>query len=59
MQKQKKQGGLGIKDLRRMNISLLCKWWWRLEKEEGLWQQIVNHKYMKDTTIHDVKHKLK
>jgi hypothetical protein len=56
--KSKKQGGLGIKDLRRMNISLLCKWWWRLEKEEGLWQQILNHKYMKDQTIHDVMHKL-
>jgi hypothetical protein len=41
-----------------MNISLLCKWWWRLEKEEGLWQQILNHKYMKDQTIHDVMHKL-
>jgi hypothetical protein len=29
-----------------------------LEKEEGLWQQILNHKYMKDQTIHDVMHKL-
>jgi hypothetical protein len=24
---KKKKGGLGIKDLRNMNISLLCKWW--------------------------------
>jgi hypothetical protein len=25
-----------IKDLRLMNISLLCKWWWMLENEEGM-----------------------
>jgi hypothetical protein len=24
-----------------MNISLLTKWLWKLEKEEGLWQTIV------------------
>jgi hypothetical protein len=34
--KSKKKGGLGIKNLRLMNISLLCKWWWLLEKEDGL-----------------------
>ena len=34
--KRKRKGGLGIKNLRKMNISLLCKWWWKLEKEEGL-----------------------
>jgi hypothetical protein len=27
-----------LKDLRKVSISLLCKWWWLLEKEEGLWQ---------------------
>jgi hypothetical protein len=40
-----KKGGLGIKDLRKMNLSLLCKWWWKLEHEEGLWQEIVRQKY--------------
>jgi hypothetical protein len=49
---------MGIKDLRNMNISLLCKWWWKLEREDGLWQKIVKFKYMKHQTIHDVKHKL-
>jgi hypothetical protein len=39
-----------------MNISLLCKWWWKLEKEEGLWQEII--KYLKHKSIHDVCHKL-
>jgi hypothetical protein len=33
----KKNGGLGIKDLRKLNISLLVKWWWALENVEGLW----------------------
>ena len=41
-----------------MNISLLCKWWWKLEREEGLWQQIVTYKYMRDKTIYDVNHGL-
>jgi hypothetical protein len=27
-----KRGGLGIKNLRILNISLMCKWWWYLEK---------------------------
>jgi hypothetical protein len=43
----KDKGGLGILNLRCMNISLLTKWLWKLEKEEGLWQTIVNKKYMK------------
>jgi hypothetical protein len=37
----KEKGGLGILNLRRMNISLLTKWLWKLEKEDGLWQTIV------------------
>jgi hypothetical protein len=49
--KSKKKGGLGIKNLRKVNISLLCKWWWMLEKEEGLWQEIVRKKYVKQTPI--------
>jgi hypothetical protein len=56
--KSKRRGGLGIKDLRRMNISLLCKWWWKLEKENGLWQQIIIYKYMQNKSIHNVGHKL-
>jgi hypothetical protein len=36
-----------MKDLRKMNIILLCKWWWMLENEEGLWQDIVNIQYVK------------
>jgi hypothetical protein len=41
-----------------MNISLLCKWWWKLEKEDGLWQQIIRHKYLQNNSVHDVEHKI-
>lgn len=56
--KSKKKGGLGIKNLRKMNISLLCKLWWKLEKEEGLWQDIVRHKYLRNNSVHSVTHRL-
>lgn len=55
--KSKKKGGLGIKDSRKMNISLMCKWWWRLENEKGLWQDIVKAKYMKNNGVSSVSHK--
>jgi hypothetical protein len=37
-----------VKNLRKMNVSLLCKWWWALEREEGIWQDIVKLKYVKN-----------
>jgi hypothetical protein len=40
-----------VKDLRKLNISLMCKWWWTLEHETGLWQEIVRLKYAKDTHV--------
>jgi hypothetical protein len=46
----KDSGGLGILNLICMNISLLTKWLWKLEKEEGLWQTIVK-KYMKSKPL--------
>jgi hypothetical protein len=49
--KIKIKGGLGVKDLRNLNVSLVCKWWWMLEYENGLWQEIVAFKYIKDTPI--------
>jgi hypothetical protein len=54
--KHKKKGGLGIKDLKKMNISLLCKWWWKLDNEKGLWQDIIEYKYLRKDTICTVKH---
>ena len=43
--KSKKHGGLGIKNIQKINISLLCKWWWKLEKGDGLWQKLIKEKY--------------
>jgi hypothetical protein len=40
-----------------MNISLLCKWWWRLENEKGLWQGIIKAKYLQDEGVSTAKHK--
>jgi hypothetical protein len=55
--KPKKKGGLGVKDLRKMNISLLCKWWWKFEKREGMWQDIVRKKYRVRGGIATLKYK--
>ena len=42
-----------------MNVSLLCKWWWKLENEDGLWQSIVKAKYMSNNQlIGSVKHRV-
>jgi hypothetical protein len=49
--KAKKKGGLGFKVLRYMNINLLCKWWWLLETNGGLWQDINKLKYVKQHPI--------
>lgn len=37
----KDQGGLGVLDLRKMNMALLGKWLWRLETEQGIWQDVL------------------
>jgi hypothetical protein len=47
--RSKEKGGLGIKD--KMSKSLLVKWWWKLESKEGLWQKIVQAKYIKGRPI--------
>lgn len=52
----KEKGGLGVHDLKRMNYSLLCKWWWKLENEEGTWQEIVKKKYVKQQPIGQLKY---
>jgi hypothetical protein len=51
-----KRGGRGIKDLRKMNASLLCKWWWLLENGEGIWQYLIKIKYVKGVPICLIKH---
>jgi len=41
-----------------MNISLLCKWWWKLEKSDGLWQKLIKEKYFHQGVVGTVKHRL-
>jgi hypothetical protein len=52
--RSKNKGGLGIKDLRRQNISLLVKWWWKLDTHEGLWQKIIKARYLRGKTVASV-----
>jgi hypothetical protein len=43
---QKKNGGVGVKDIRVMKVSLLAKWRWRLLDGEGaLWKEVLEAKY--------------
>ena len=51
----KRIGGLGIKDLHKQNISLLIKWWWKLEIKDGLWQQIILARYFKNKTVANIR----
>jgi hypothetical protein len=44
--KPKKEGGLGIKDVRLVNMSLLAKWRWKLLMEgDEVWKNVVVAKY--------------
>ncbi|GKV32054.1 hypothetical protein SLEP1_g40687 [Rubroshorea leprosula] len=44
--KGRKQGGLGVKDLRKFNIALLGKWWGRIVMaDKGLWKKVIAEKY--------------
>jgi hypothetical protein len=44
--KSKSDGGLGVKDLRRVSLSLLAKWKWRfLNSEHGYWRAVLEAKY--------------
>jgi hypothetical protein len=45
----KKEGGLGVRDLRLVNISLLSKWKWKLlSRENELWKEVVMARYGMD-----------
>ncbi|PNX97438.1 cysteine-rich receptor-like protein kinase [Trifolium pratense] len=47
--KPKKEGGLGIRDLRFVNVSLLAKWRWKLLSHDcELWKDIVISRYGSD-----------
>ncbi|MCH80013.1 LINE-1 reverse transcriptase like, partial [Trifolium medium] len=45
----KKEAGLGIRDLRLVNISLLAKWRWKLLSHEyEVWKEVVMARYGRD-----------
>jgi hypothetical protein len=45
------QGGLGIQNLELQNKCLLSKWLFKLINEDGLWQELLRNKYIKDKSI--------
>jgi len=47
----KVQGGLGIQNLDIQNKCLLSKWLFKLLNEEGLWQELLRNKYLKDKPL--------
>jgi hypothetical protein len=53
----KEQGGLGIEVLELKNKCLLSKWLFKLLTEEGMWQQILSNKYLKNQTLAQVEEK--
>jgi hypothetical protein len=50
----KDQGGLGIEVLELKNMCLLSKWLFKLLQEEGVWQQLLHNKYIKNKTLAQV-----
>ncbi|PNY07585.1 ribonuclease H [Trifolium pratense] len=44
--RSKKDGGLGVKNLKLFNLSLLAKWRWRLlEEDKSRWKLVLEAKY--------------
>ena len=42
----REEGGLGIKDIRYFNYTMLAKWKWRIQGEERVkWKEIIQSKY--------------
>ena len=47
-------GGMGIIDLDVQNVCLLSKWLYKLINEDGVWQQLLKKKYLKNRTFSQV-----
>src|SRR4051812_37191181 len=52
--RSKCKGGLEVKDLRKQNISLMVKWWWKLDTQDGVWQDIVKARYLRNHSVASV-----
>jgi hypothetical protein len=53
----KDQGGLGIEVLELKNRCLLSKWLYKLFNEDGVWQELLHNKYLRQKTLSAVKAK--
>jgi hypothetical protein len=51
------QGGLGIEVLEIKNKCLLSKWLYKLQNEEGVWQELLRNKYFHSKSLSKVKKK--
>jgi hypothetical protein len=49
----KDQGGLGIEVLDIKNSCLLSKWLFKIINEEGMWQELICNKYLKNKNLAD------
>lgn len=48
VQQHRRNGGLGVRNLKVHNKSLLSKWLWRYNQEEqALWKGIIHHKFVR------------
>jgi hypothetical protein len=50
-------GGLGIQNIDIQNHCLLSRWLFKLINEEGVWQNLLRRKYVRDNTIAQVHRK--
>ena len=54
MCRPKDQGGLGIEVLELKNRCLLSKWLFKFLNEEGVWQELINNKYLQWRSLSQV-----
>ena len=52
----KDQGGLGVLNLHVHNKCLLSKWLFKWINGDGVWQQILRNKYIRDKTLTQVQY---
>ena len=50
----KDQGGLGIEVLTIKNKCLLSKWLFKILNEQGVWQELIQNKYLRGKTLSQV-----
>jgi len=57
--KPKKEGGLGIKDVKSFNKALIEKWMWKLKVDSlGMWREVLESKYETNARRNIPSHKM-